>query len=132
MGLFKPQCTSDPDPLVREALAHEVAEGRQRAWAAEYLMQVRRTYGKSNKTHLVIWRYAYALTVTSDDTTIVDLKADLMSGQLAPHERQWIWWMIKRTQEHWKKRVDKWPESWFIWTGTIIFERGQVTLADTS
>lgn len=123
---------SDPDPLVREALAREVAEGRQRAWAGEYLMQVRRTYGKSNKARLAIWRYAHALTVTGDDTTIADLKADLTSGQLAPHERQWLWWMIKRTQEHWKKRVDKWPEPWFTWTGTIIFERGQVTLADNS
>ncbi len=123
---------SDPDPLVREALVHAVAERRQQAWAGEYLAQVRRTYGKSNKVRLAIWRYAHALTVTVDDTTIADLKADLASSQLAPHERQWLWWMVKRTQEHWKKRVDKWPEPWFTWTGTIIFERGQVTLAANS
>ncbi|HEY4036994.1 MAG TPA: HEAT repeat domain-containing protein [Ktedonobacteraceae bacterium] len=123
---------SDPDPLVREALTHAVAERRQRAWAGEYLAQVRRTYSKSNKARLAVWRYAHALTLTGDDSTIADLKVDLVSSQLAPHERQWLRWMVKSTQEHWKKRVDKWPEPWFTWTGTIIFERGQVTLADNS
>ncbi len=118
----------DPDPLVRETLAYARREQRQREWASEYLAQIRKTYGKSNKVRLAAWCYAHALTMTGDDSTITEVQADLTSRKLAPYERQWLLWILSNTKEHWKKTVDNWPKPWFSWTGQVLYGQGQVAV----
>ena len=126
-GVIK-ELAIDPDPLVRETVVYARHERRQRDWANEYLGQVRRTYTKSNKVRLAAWRYAHALTMTGDDSIITELQADLTTRKLAPHERQWLLWIVNNTKEQWKKTVDKWPKPWFTWTGQIWYGQGQVAV----
>ncbi len=121
--------TSDPDLLVREALIRSNAERRQRVWANEYLLHMRKVYRKNNKARLSAWRYAHALTMTGDDYIIAELEADLATEKLALHERQWVIWALNNTKESWKKTADKWPKPWSSWRGRIICQRGQINVA---
>jgi hypothetical protein len=122
---------ADADPVVREAWARSFAERRQRSWAHGYLEQVRTVYGKGNKQRLAVWRYAHALTSTGDDSTIVELQKDLASYRMAAHERQWLRWILDKSQEQWQKATRQWPEPWFDWTGEVIYEQGTITAGES-
>lgn len=126
--LLQQRLIADQDSLVREVMNRAALERRQRIWANEYLVQIRRVYGQKNQERLATWRYGYALTKIGDEITLAELQKDIRQPQLVPDERQWLRWIFKNMQEHWKKTMDQWPKPWFAWSGKVIYELAHVVL----
>lgn len=116
---------SHQEKAVREKIKPEIAAQRHRDWAGRYLSIVTNITGNSNEEIANAWCYARALAEIGDDSSIKALKEHLQK-ELLPNVRFWIEWLIKDLEKNWQRTVEKWPDPWFPWSGTVA--RGECTV----
>jgi len=124
------QCTSHPEPGIREAVHRSWEERRQRLWSREYLGKVMGVEGKDNSEVLRTWCYGDALSQIGDDECR-EILLDHVSGKpLPPNIRYWIKHILEELETNWKKTTQKWPDPWADMGGAI--ERGKGRLISSS
>jgi len=120
----------DPEAVVRRTAQRVWQERRERLWAEEYLVRVRRVKGRTNEEILSVWPYAQALVRLGDDACIRELRTDLASSLLPPNVRHWLEQIVEGIDERWRKATQKWPEPWLTWEGAIEEGHGTATSPD--
>jgi len=120
----------DPEAVVRRTAQRVWQERRERLWAEEYLVRVRRVKGRTNEEILSVWPYAQALVRLGDDACIRELRTDLASPLLPPNVRHWLEQLVEDIDERWRKATQKWPEPWLTWEGAIEEGQGTATSSD--
>jgi len=121
---------TDEEKPVREAARGAWEERRQRLWTERYLSIIMSVEGRTNKEIMDAWRYGEALARIGDDSCIRALREHLAKDSHLPNLRYWIWQIMEKMQENWRKTAKEWPEPWFVWEGTIREGQGKVWSSD--
>ncbi len=132
-GLYQTLVT-DREKSVRETAERTWKERRNRLWAEKYLSILMNVRGETNKEILDAWRHGEALVRTGDDSCKQALREHLAQDSHLPNLRYWIRQIVEDMQENWRKKIQKWPEPWFAWEGTIEEGQGkaQISISETT
>ena len=114
---------------VRETIKRTLEEFRRRSWARDYETIVKSVKGDSNEEIANAWCYGEALANIGDDSTLDGLRAHLQN-ELPSNVRFWIKRIIKNLEKNWQKTVEKWPDAWFPWKGTVEQGEGAVFVGE--